>query len=95
MPQVNLKNTSRREKDFQEVLQGVPFTGVQVLRWKRLILLHEKGSGEPQKLSKIALPSVLSHEALYEILFGMQSERRFLKTIYKHQRDLPKPFEII
>ena len=29
---------------FQAVLHGVPFTGVQVLRSKRLILLNEKGS---------------------------------------------------
>ena len=28
--------------DDQAVLQGVPLTGVQVLRWKTLILLHEK-----------------------------------------------------
>ena len=36
--------------DFAEaVLQGVPFTGVQVVRWKRPILLHKNGSGEPQK----------------------------------------------
>ena len=33
----------------QAVLQGVPFMGVQVLRSKRLVLLREKGSGEPQK----------------------------------------------
>ena len=35
---------------------GDPFTGVQVLRLKRLILLHE-GSGEPPKsLNEVKLP---------------------------------------
>ena len=34
---------------YQAVLPGVPFMGVHVLRWKRLILLHEKRSGELQK----------------------------------------------
>ena len=33
----------------QAVLQGVPLRRVHVLRWKRLILLHAKGSGEPQQ----------------------------------------------
>ena len=28
--------------NHQAVLQGVPFRGVQVVRWKRLVLLHEK-----------------------------------------------------
>ena len=47
--------------------RGVPFTGVQVLRWKRVISLHEKkGSGEPQKWSKIVPPSLKPPEALYE-----------------------------
>ena len=31
---------------YQAVLQGVPFTGVQILRLERLILLHEKGPRE-------------------------------------------------
>ena len=33
----------------QAVLQGVPFMGVQVLRWKRVILLHEKKNPENRK----------------------------------------------
>ena len=33
----------------QAVLHGVPFTGMQVLREKSIISLHEKRSGEPQK----------------------------------------------
>ena len=40
---------SYRGNAYQAVLQGVPVMGVQVLRQKRLVLLHEKGSGEPQK----------------------------------------------
>ena len=28
--------------EVQAVLQGVPFMGVQVVRYRRLILLHEK-----------------------------------------------------
>ena len=38
--------------ESQGVLQGVAFTGVQVLREKRLSLLHEERVREPQKLSK-------------------------------------------
>ena len=33
----------------QALLQGVPFMGAQVLRWKRLILLHEKMGPENRK----------------------------------------------
>ena len=34
---------------YQAVLQGGPFMGVQVLRWKRLIWLHEKKGRENRK----------------------------------------------
>ena len=37
-----LPNYFKNDSVGQAVLQGVPFTGVQVLRWKGLILLHEK-----------------------------------------------------
>ena len=33
-------------RNVQAVLQGVPFRGVLVLRWKRLILLHGKKGPE-------------------------------------------------
>ena len=38
----HLDSTLRSTNTSQAVLHGVPFTGAQVLRYKRLILLHEK-----------------------------------------------------
>ena len=47
--QVFRKASAVQESSFsQAMLQGVVFRGVRVLRWKRLILLHEKRPGEPQ-----------------------------------------------
>ena len=51
----------------QAVIQGVPFMGVQVLRLKMLMLLHEKKGPEKRKNEvKFAPPSVPPPEALYE-----------------------------
>ena len=51
---------------YQAVLPGVPFTGVQVLRSKKHILLHEKRVLRTATWSKIARPSAPPPEALYE-----------------------------
>ena len=51
------------------VLQGVPFMEVQVLRWKRLILLHEKRVRRtPKNQVKLCPPSVPPPEALHDVM---------------------------
>ena len=53
----------------QAVLQGVAFMGVQVLRSKRLILLHEKKGSENRKNEvELCPPSVPPPEALYDVV---------------------------
>ena len=48
------------------MLRGVPFMGVQVLRWKKLILLHEKGPENRKNEVNTAPPLCRHPEALYD-----------------------------
>ena len=64
----------------QAVLQGVPFRGVQVLRWKRLILLHEENGPENRKHEvNFPPPSVAAPDALIKGTHQQIYQRRTRK----------------
>ena len=58
---------AKLQRDFKShaVLQGVPFTRVQVSRWKRLLWLHGEKVRRTSTV-KLHAPSVPPPEALYD-----------------------------
>ena len=55
---------AKNSPSFQAVLQGVPFTGVQVLRLKNLILLHAENRKNEVKLPPPPLCRPLKHSMI-------------------------------